>query len=327
MSGDDNSWDVQSPDQLKGALVSEDPDELDATGDNESHIEASDYPYYDDEWSEMARWEAREQAERVTRFEEDRELLWESEYEDLSISYFSGGENSSKDDERIDYPEFSPQINQVPSNDSIPVTKYWTRPEDERLIELYLAKTAFTEIATSLKRTENAILKRLIRICFPELESEPATRPHIKGSSRWTYDEETRIRQAYGAGESIHALSSEIDRSVSAIYQRLLFGYVAKPSNLDQVQYFTPPEGSMPANSGSPWSTNAIQLLINCFEDQRTLKEMAEIFERTPISILYMLHKLQKISDLDLEKSIEIGRCAIETATSSSSEGQDNLDF
>ena len=188
----------------------------------------------------------------------------------------------------------------------------WTREEDEKLVEKYLARVGPSQIADDLGRSLESIVKRIKTISFPFQEDEPEIPLNKQRTGKWLDSEDNYICESYKAGLSLADVALSSGRSVNQICMRLARLGVAVPQSLDDVTYYTiyKGDGLTPSKQGQKWTDEDRAALEAAFNAGNSLMAQAEQFERTPQGIVYQLYRLGLLTDEDLSKMVENAQSA-----------------
>jgi hypothetical protein len=188
---------------------------------------------------------------------------------------------------------------------------YWTRESDEMLVEAYNNGVDFAEIASELNRTRNAVLGRLVKLCFRERGID------TKGSSiagadlsnqgtKWADAEWQFLGFLHSKDESLESMSLSLKRSVSAIAYGLVELRLVEPANLDSVSYYTPKNDFQ--KSRNPWGMADTYNLLMYFRAGESIEALARRFERTVGSVLMKLMSMGELTNADFDLALDNSR-------------------
>jgi hypothetical protein len=233
-------------------------------------------------------------------FEYNIDDLYNDEVQDLERVPVAPPKEPKKTNEPFEEQAASkPEVFEAPTSR---VGMYWTREEDEQLVELYTKRVGPTEISEKLGRSRDSIIKRIKTLSFPHQEEEPEIPMGKRRTGKWLEREDDFAAKSYRAGVSLADVALQLGRSVENICMRLARLGVAQPQNLDDITYFKFDHGPgvLPKNQGLKWTDEAKEQVEDAFFSGESLEEIASLAERSQLSIIYQLHKSGMIFDDDL---------------------------
>ncbi len=305
MSDRDYSWEDQDPDEMQESLEFvgpeddevEDDTSVDEVDDDDETVDLS-RPFYDDEWSEMARDESRFEEERLRSERVNFESQWE-EYIDASQNLWGRIEIQ---DEKIDYPKLS--SDETASTETAE-PRLWTLKEDELLISMYSSHAVWSEIEQALERSKDVLVNRISRIAFPVREQQSVEKSANAKKTAWTQVEDDLIVNAYSQGESLLEAANQLTRTLNSVYLRLARLGVAKIATLDHMVYYKPTVHKNALKQNHPWTKLDEEQLLEAFDNGGTFASMLELTQRTPMGVVQNLYKNGRIRDEDLARFLE----------------------
>lgn len=101
-------------------------------------------------------------------------------------------------------------------------TKPWTKTDDSRLVHLLHKGYSYERLRKELKRTESAIVNRLVALGIKE---RPASN---EKSKKWSEQELDKVRRLILAGESYEEISEKTGRRTSLIQGAMYIRYKTK---------------------------------------------------------------------------------------------------
>lgn len=310
----DYSWEDQDPDEIQESLEFAGPDdgdfedeiqlnESDGEDDEEGEDSSSSSPFYNDEWSEMARAEALYESERVRFEQENFESRWE-EYIDSGDNLWDRIDNQV---EKINYPNVTSKETAEAEH---PEPRLWTIQEDKLLMALYTSHVVWSEIEQTLERSKDVLINRISRIAFPVREQQLLGDIPNPKRTAWSQPEDDQIVLAFSKDESLLAAANQLNRTLNSVYLRLARLGVAKVATLDHMVYHKPISNRTALKQNQPWTKQDEEELIEAFEKGASFEVILELTQRTPMGVVQNLYKNGKIQDDALGRLLEIARGA-----------------
>lgn len=127
--------------------------------------------------------------------------------------------------------EEKPRINPTPGLERAGLP--WTREEDMKLRKLHSKEYPIAEISTEMRRSEYSIFCRMEKL---ELYGEEHGYPAKDTLSKWTNEDNRKLRELFQSGTPIKDIATNMERSEKSLSARLFYMGLNKESPLPHLK-------------------------------------------------------------------------------------------